>query len=84
LSGPPKRIGGGERHLALRLAQHGVDLRAVAFGGGEWADELAALSGPIDVAFRPVINHFRGRRSVELQLCDWHPAAVAATGERCA
>jgi hypothetical protein len=25
----------------------------------------------LDVAFRPVINEFRGRQSVELHLVDW-------------
>ena len=48
-----------------------MTLRAVAFGGGEWADDLAAANAPLDVAFRPVINTFRGRRSVELHLVDW-------------
>jgi single-stranded-DNA-specific exonuclease len=71
LSEPPRAIGSGGNHLALKLTQHNVTLRAVAFGGGEWADELAAMSGPLDVAFRPVINTFRGRRSVELHLADW-------------
>ncbi|HUY32403.1 MAG TPA: single-stranded-DNA-specific exonuclease RecJ [Pirellulales bacterium] len=75
LAGPPKRIGGGERHLALKLLQHGVALRAVAFGGGEWADELAAAAGPLAVAFRPIINEFRGRRNVEAQLADWRVVA---------
>ena len=53
----------------------------MAFGGGEWAEELAEHAGPIDVAFRPVINEFRGRRNVEIQVCDWRiagaPAAIA-------
>lgn len=80
LSEPPKRIGSGERHLALRLEQHGVRFRAVAFGGGDWATPLAETGGPISVAFRPQINHFRGRKSVELQVCDWQPAAVPASG----
>ncbi len=84
LSEPPKRIGGGERHLALRLSQHGVHLRAIAFGGGEWAAELSEIDGPIDVAFRPLINHYRGRKSVELQVCDWQQTAVIPQSERCA
>ncbi|HUY89118.1 MAG TPA: hypothetical protein VMV10_10315, partial [Pirellulales bacterium] len=45
-----------------------------AFGGGEWADELAAVEGPLSIAFRPVINEFRGRRTVELHLVDWQAA----------
>lgn len=74
LAEPPRAIGGGH-HLSLKLSQHGVTLRSVAFGGGEWADDLNALDGPIDIAFRPMINTFRGRRSVELQLVDWRPTA---------
>jgi single-stranded-DNA-specific exonuclease len=69
LASPPKPIGSGH-HLSLQLTQHDVRLRAVAFGGGDWADDLAA-AGQIDVAFRPVINDFRGRQSVELHLVDW-------------
>jgi single-stranded-DNA-specific exonuclease len=71
LAGAPKPLGASGHHLALMLSQHGVTLRAVAFGGSEWADDLAKLDGPIDVAFRPVINNFRGRQSVELHLVDW-------------
>jgi single-stranded-DNA-specific exonuclease len=70
---PPKRIGSTGRHLSLRLVQHGVTIRAVAFGGGDWEDELVAVNGPLDVAFQPVINHFRGRHTVEMHLTDWRP-----------
>jgi single-stranded-DNA-specific exonuclease len=71
LDGPPKVIGAGGRHLSLRLAQHGVSLRAVAFGGSEWAEPMAALDRPFDIAFRPVINTYQGRHNVELHLVDW-------------
>ena len=84
LCAPPKPVGGGLRHLSLRLAQHGVQLKAIAFGGGDWADELALSAGPIAVAFRPFVNHFRGRKSVELQVCDWQPAAALSASELCA
>jgi len=75
LAEPPKRMGGGERHLSARLSQHGVTLRSVAFGQGDWADELVQTPGPFDVAYRPVINDFRGRRNVELHIVDWRPSA---------
>jgi single-stranded-DNA-specific exonuclease len=75
LAEPPRRIGSTGRHLALRFEQHGVALRAVAFGGGDWEDDLnGAASGPLAVAFRPVINDFRGRQTVEMQLTDWRAA----------
>ncbi len=73
LAEPPRRMGNGNRHLSLRVEHHGTRLRAVAFGQADWADQLNDLSRPIDVAFRPVINEFRGRRSVELHLVDWRP-----------
>ena len=66
--------------LALRLRQGSVSLRSIAFGRGDWAEELSQVEGAVDVAYRPVINHFRGRQSVELHLVDWRharePAAV--------
>ncbi|MGD0382437.1 MAG: single-stranded-DNA-specific exonuclease RecJ [Thermoguttaceae bacterium] len=71
LAEPPRTIGAGGHHLSLKLTQYGVTFRAVAFGGGDWIDELAVLDGPIDIAFRPVINTFRGRQNVELHLVDW-------------
>lgn len=74
LAGPPQRMGSGGNHLNLRLRHYGATLRAVAFGRGDWADELARHGGPIDVCFAPVVNHFRGQERVELMLKDWQPA----------
>jgi len=75
----PKRMGGGGRHLTVNCQQHGVKLRAVAFGQGDWVEELDQLEGAIDIAYRPVINEFRGRRTVEMHLVDWRPAELPAT-----
>jgi single-stranded-DNA-specific exonuclease len=74
LAEPPRRIGTNGHHLSLRLEQHGVALRAVAFGGGDWEPALNGATGPLAVAFKPVINHWRGRHTVEMQLADWRPA----------
>lgn len=76
---PSRRMGGGDRHLTMRLEHGGTRMRSVAFGGGEWCDELNELEGPIDIAFRPVINDFRGRRTVEAQVVDWRPSKQTAT-----
>lgn len=75
LAEPPKPIGGG-RHLALQLLQHGTRIRGVAFGGGERADSLTESDGELAFAFRPIINSFRGKRTVEVHIVDWqrdHP-----------
>lgn len=71
---PPQRMGAGQRHLTVRFVQHGVPIRGVGFGQGDSVEELAQVVGPIDVLYRPVINDFRGRQSVEVHLVDWRPA----------
>jgi single-stranded-DNA-specific exonuclease len=73
--GTPRTIGNGGRHLSMELVQHNVRLRAVAFGRGEQAAELAKLATPLDVAFQPVVNHFNGRSRVELHVTDWRTPA---------
>lgn len=71
---PPKTMGGTGRHLSLQLTQHGSKLRAVAFGQAEnWLESLSKVHGLIDVAYRPVINDFRGFKKVELHIVDWRP-----------
>lgn len=71
---PPRTMGEGDRHLSIRIRQHKTVMRAVAFGRGEWAEEIAAVNGRLSVIFAPVINSFRGFESVELRLIDWKPA----------
>jgi single-stranded-DNA-specific exonuclease len=77
LSEPPKRIGGGERHISLKLAHARTPMRCVGFGFGDDHDELAAMKVPLDVAFKPVINDFRGMQKVEIQLVDWRVSETA-------
>jgi single-stranded-DNA-specific exonuclease len=77
LAEPPKTMGEGDRHLAIKVRQQGTVMRAIAFSRAEWADELKALQSPFSISFAPVINSFRGFNKVELQLIDWKPAAAA-------
>jgi single-stranded-DNA-specific exonuclease len=71
LTGGVKRMGATGRHLSMMFDQYGVKMRAVAFGGGDWEEELTRIDGPLSIAFRPVLNSFRGRTSVEIHLTDW-------------
>lgn len=77
LAEPPRKMGEGERHLALRLKHFGATLRAVSFGNGEWADEIAACD-EIEVCYQPQINAYRGQESVELRLLDWRKSKSLA------
>jgi single-stranded-DNA-specific exonuclease len=71
-------MGEDGRHLSLRVRQYGATLRAIAFGRGEWAEEIAAVDGPIAISFAANINRYRGRENVELKLIDWQPETVGA------
>lgn len=78
LAEPSRKMGGGDRHLTLRIVQDGITIRGVAFGQGEWCEELNAHDGEMDIVYRPVINEFRGRFNVEFHLVDWRPAMTPA------
>ena len=60
------------------MRQQGRTIRGVAFGRAEWAQEIAAVRGPISISFAPSINRFQGRESVEIQLVDWKPEGAPA------
>lgn len=82
---PPARMGGGERHLSLRIRNGNKLLRAVAFGKGDWADEMAeAVTGPFSICFTAGLNRYRGYESVELHLLDWQASAVKSATQRSA
>jgi len=80
LSGPPKYLGSGERHFAAHFQQQDVKFRGVAWGQGEWVEQLAQVQGPLDIVFRPSINEYNGYRSVELQVIDWRPSQAHLKG----
>ena len=80
---PPRKMGGGERHLSLRVRQGNSVLRCVAFGKGEWADDIAACDAPLSICFSPSLNAFNGYENVELQLIDWQPASAAQLPDAC-
>ncbi|WDQ18160.1 single-stranded-DNA-specific exonuclease RecJ [Rhodopirellula sp. P2] len=71
LSEPAKKMGKGENHLSVRLKQGERVIRGVAFGAADWCEPLNQHNGPIEIAYRPVINEFNGYRSVEVHLVDW-------------
>lgn len=72
LAEPPRKMGEGDRHLSLMLKQHGKKMKAVCFGKGDWAEEIARHRF-LSFCFAPTLNHFRGQTSVNLHLIDWKP-----------
>src|SRR5262249_41161052 len=78
--GEPRRVGGGERHLSFRLRQGSRDVRAMALGMGEGAEELMSAEGKCCLVFTPKINEWQGWRSVELEVRDLQAGPRARLG----
>jgi len=79
---PPRKMGGGDRHFSARVRQGSRVLRCVAFGKGDWADEMSDVRGPLSICYSAGINAYNGYESVELQLIDWQPEdALAGVSE---
>jgi single-stranded-DNA-specific exonuclease len=75
--GEPRRLGGGQRHLAFRVRQAGRDFRAIGFGMGDRLEELMCGGGHCCLAFRPRISEWQGYRYIELEARDFQPGPVA-------
>lgn len=66
----PRVVGRTGNHLQFTVRQGNEYRKAIAFGFGPYADELAEHTR-LRVAFEPIINEWNGRRSVELRVLDW-------------
>ena len=69
------------RTFQAKFRQFRDERRAVAFGRGEWVDEMNALyaknpSTSFDIAFQIVFNDYFGQ--VELRLLDWRTSPSIA------
>lgn len=71
LADTPTTMGGGDRHLSMKVRQGEKVIRCVAFGKGAWAKELAEITTPFSICFSAALNEFRGQSNVELQLIDY-------------
>jgi single-stranded-DNA-specific exonuclease len=69
VAGEPRLMGKKNDHLSFHVAHGGVSLRAVGFKMGDRIDALRRAR-TVSVAFRPQINEWQGRESVELHLED--------------
>jgi single-stranded-DNA-specific exonuclease len=63
----------GEKHLRFSVATQGARIGCIAFG---MAERFEQLQGRIDLLFRPEINSFRGKDSVQLQVADFRPSSL--------
>jgi single-stranded-DNA-specific exonuclease len=75
--GSPRRVGKGERHLQFRVVQLDHSMQAIAFNMADRSDDLMSEGGTCSLVFRPIVNEWRGRRRVELEVADFHPGSRA-------
>jgi single-stranded-DNA-specific exonuclease len=80
--GEPRLVGAGERHLSCRVRQHGQDMRVIAFGMADRAQELMSAGGKCCVVFTPKINEWQGRRTVEMEVKDFQAGGRARLGSK--
>jgi len=71
---PPKKVGGGERHLSFRVRQNQITLRAIAWGMADRAVDLPD-GGPCSLVFTPRLNEWQGFTRVDLEVIDFVPKA---------
>jgi single-stranded-DNA-specific exonuclease len=70
-----REIGKNGEHLKMVLKEKNAVLDGIAFGFAASANEIAAAS-EVEVAFSPSINHWGGRKSVQLKVIDIRPAGA--------
>jgi len=70
LAEPPRVVGRDRTHLLLRIRSGSHALKAMAFRLASRVDELK-MGTPLDVAFTPKWNTFRGETNLELVLHDF-------------
>ncbi|HEY7311526.1 MAG TPA: single-stranded-DNA-specific exonuclease RecJ [Gemmataceae bacterium] len=80
IKGEPRKVGAGERHLSFRVSQQGTDLKAIAWGMADRAEELMSAGGACCLAFTPKINEWQGWRSIDLEVADFQAGAQARLG----
>lgn len=64
-----------DQHLKVSFQQNGCILTAIGFNMAErfYVDDL---SGPVDIAFTPQFNHWRGETTIQLLLKDIRPGTA--------
>jgi len=76
------RLTRDEKHVQLYVRQGNTVRRAVGFGMGSHYNALCDLAktGPVDLAFRPCLGHFRGETEVELHLQAFRQGVAETAG----
>jgi single-stranded-DNA-specific exonuclease len=80
VTGEPRKVGVGERHLSFRVRQGGATLKAIGWNMAERMAELLSGGGACCLAFTPKINEWQGRKSIDLEVTDFQPGRAVRLG----
>ncbi len=69
-----RTIGADKTHLSFEVYDENTTRRAVFFSGAARLPELQETAELIDIAFRPSLNEWQGRRTAEMQVVDFRPS----------
>lgn len=75
LAEAPRAVGSRGNHLQFRVRQGDVYRRAIAFGRGEFAQQLAEYR-QLRLAFEPLMDSWQGRSTLSLKVIDWKSAEL--------
>ena len=67
---PLQRMGAEKQHVKMWLTDGTSTHEAVWWGAGNGSLPV----GKFDLAFCPEVNHYNGRRTIQLKILDWRPA----------
>ena len=68
---PLQRMGADKKHVKMWVTDGMTTHEAVWWGAGNGSLPV----GKFDLAFAPQINQFNGKRTIQLKVLDWRPAA---------
>ena len=77
VTGQPRRVGRGERHLQFSVRQQDRTFKAIGFNLADRAEELMSAEGHCSLAFTPIFNEWQGYRSIQLEVKDFQAGTKA-------
>lgn len=69
LADEPRRVGRSQEHLQVSFRQNGTRIRGIGFGQAANFENIKEHRR-CRVAFEPIVNDYRGRREVQMQIID--------------
>lgn len=77
VTGTPRLVGAGERHLSFQVRQGNTTMRTIAFNMADRLESLLSDGGNCCVVYSPKFSEWQGYRRIDLEVIDLRPGAEA-------